>query len=90
MNTGPSYDGWAESLAKRLPSMGYMAARVLPDRSVAGMLQLLYTRAICLGCHEDGWATRFCFEDVPLAHRRFAELQSEDDEPAGYVARRWA
>lgn len=78
----------AWELAAMLPLQGYMAARVLPDGSVAALLQLVYTRAICLGCIREGWATRFCFEDQKLADRRFAALASEDDEPAGYVARR--
>lgn len=80
----------AVDLALRLPSMGYRDARVLPDGSVAALLDLLFTRAICLGCHEDGWTRRFCFEDRALADQRYVELQSEDDVPAGHVARRTA
>ena len=78
----------AVDLALALPSMGYRAARVLPDGSVAALLDLIYTRAICLGCHAEGWTTRFCFEDRALADQRFIELHSEDDVPAGHVARR--
>ena len=63
--------------------------RVLPDGSVAALCDLLFTRAICLGVTREKWSMRFCFEDRTLADKRFAELQSEDDEPAGYVARRW-
>lgn len=80
----------AESLAARLPSMGYIAARVLPDGSVAALVRLISTRAICLGCTEEGWSRRFCFKDQALADQRFAELVTEDDVPAGFVARRWA
>lgn len=67
---------------------GYRAARVLPDGSVAALRDLLYTRAIMLGCNRDSYELRFCFEDRALADKRFAELHSEDDEPEGYVARR--
>lgn len=67
---------------------GYRAARVLPDGSVAALLDLMFTRAICLGVNDEAWTRRFCFEDKALADRRFAELVSEDDEPQGYVARR--
>lgn len=77
----------AHALAEALDPC-YLTTRVLPDGSVAALLELMFTRAICLGCTEYGWARRFCFEDRALASRRFAELQSEDDEPAGYVARR--
>ena len=69
-------------------SQGYLAVRVLPDGSIACLGDLLFTRAIYLGCDRDGWARRFCFEDRALASKRFYELQSEDDEPKGFIARR--
>jgi hypothetical protein len=69
---------------------GYRAARVLPDGSIAALLDLAFTRAICLGVTRWGWENRFCFEDRALADRRFAALESEDDEPAGYTERRTA
>lgn len=64
----------AHALAEELES-GYLATRVLPDGSVAALLDLLFTRAICLGCTSVGWSRRFCFEDRSLASLRFAELQ---------------
>lgn len=67
---------------------GYLEARVLPDGSVAGLADLLFTRSIALGCNLEGWAVRYCFEDRMLADQRFAELMSEDDVPAGHVATR--
>lgn len=79
----------ANVLAKKLREEHYYRdVRVLPDGSVAALVDLLFTRAIALGCTELGWSTRFCFEDKALADKRFSELQSEDDEPQGYVARR--
>jgi len=69
---------------------GYIAARVLPDGSVAALLDLAYTRAICLGVTRWGWENRFCFEDRALADRRFARLESEEDVPVGFIARRTA
>ena len=71
-----------------LESGDYLDARVLPDGSVAALIRLIYTKAICLGCSRAGFESRFCFSDFELAHQRFAELQSEDDEPAGHIARR--
>lgn len=67
---------------------GYIDARVLPDGTVAGLQDLLFTRAIVLGCTRDGWAQRFCFEDRSLALQRYAQLAGEDDVPAGHVASR--
>ena len=78
----------AADLAVQMRNWGYLNTRVLPDGSVAGLVELVTTRAIVLGCTEDGWSRRFCFADRGLADRRFAELQSEDDEPQGYIARR--
>lgn len=62
--------------------------RVLPDGSVALLRELLFTRAICLGCTTWGWASRFCYEDRERASRVFQELQTENDVPTGWVARR--
>lgn len=66
----------------------YLQVRVLPDGSVAALGRLLFTTAIYLGCHEAGWARRFCFSDGRVAEERFTALRCEDDEPPGYVARR--
>ena len=81
-------DQAALDLVRRLPALGYRAARVLPDGSVAALCDLMFTRAICLGCTDDGWTSRFCFEDRALANLRFEQLQSEDDVPDGFVTRR--
>lgn len=81
----------AEALAAHVMAMGdgqYEAVRVLPDLSVAFLSPLLFTTSICLGADRCGYARRFCFESAELARQRFAELVSEDDEPAGYIARR--
>ncbi len=69
-------------------TQGCLATRVLPDGSVAALKELLFTRAIHVGCAGEGWAHRFCFADRALASQRFAELQSEDDVPVGHVATR--
>ncbi|MBK6593662.1 MAG: hypothetical protein IPG23_13470 [Burkholderiales bacterium] len=67
---------------------GYRDARVLADGSVAALIDLLYTHAIATGCSWDGWGNRYCFEDIALADKRFAELRSEDDVPEGHIATR--
>lgn len=77
----------ADALAREI-ALRFLAVRVLPDGSVAGLLDLLYTRAIVLGCSTTGYDRRFCFEDRHLAARRFTELRSEDDQPEGAVAQR--
>lgn len=68
---------------------GYVTIRVLPDNTVAATYDLMYTRAIMLDLECNGcYGRRFCFEDRTLAEQRLQELQSSDDEPQGYIARR--
>lgn len=66
----------------------YIDVRVLSDGTVAALHDLLYTRSIMLDCNKRFWGNRFCFKDRNLATQRFYELQSCDDEPQGYIARR--
>ena len=77
----------ASRIVDRIKDM-YLSVKVLPDGSIAALGDLMFTRAIYLGCDLYGYGNRFCFEDRQLADQRFAELQSEDDEPQGYIARR--
>jgi hypothetical protein len=76
----------AEIIAKIEPE--YLAVRELEDGSIAAVGELLYTRAIFLGCDEYGFSRRFCFQNRTLALLRFAELRTEDDVPQGAIARR--
>lgn len=77
-----------DALLAFLKDEGYLDAKRLPDGSYACLLKLMFTVAIITGCTRHGYGNRFCFEDPTLALQRYAELQSEDDEPAGYIARR--
>ena len=78
-----------ERLAAKLRASGdYPAVRVLPDDSVAAVMPLITTTSVILGCTSWGYARRFCFKSPALALQRFVELQSEDDEPEGWIARR--
>lgn len=79
----------AQALADLLAGQ-YRDVRVLPDGSVACLQDLMFTRAILLGVNADSFTRRFCFENRDLATRRFVALQSEDDVPAGFIARRGA
>jgi hypothetical protein len=68
---------------------GYAVVRRLPDGSIAGLMPLLTTLAICLGVTRTcAYERRFCFRDRELAAIRYTELQSEDDTPEGWHARR--
>lgn len=67
---------------------GFLDVRELPDGSVAAVGDLYSTRAIYLGMTRNGWERRFCFADRMLALVEYSKLQSEDDEPTGWIARR--
>lgn len=67
---------------------GYKNLRVLADGCIVGTLELMFTRAIFINLNRWSYEKRFCFEDRELALTELAKLQSEDDEPTGYVARR--
>lgn len=85
MMSFPEANQLATELAAANPTY---TCRVLPDNTVACTFNLMFTRAIALGCDRHSWKRRFCFEDRDLAIQRFIELKSENDEPQGYVARR--
>lgn len=79
----------AHKLAEFVTRLGYSKARVLPDGTVAALGDLAFTRAVFTGLTETGWSARYCFANYALADRRFAELQSEEDVPAGHTAVRF-
>lgn len=72
----------------RVFQAGYDAARRLPDGSIAAVGNLMFTRAIYVGCTADGWAKRFCYDDPALADAEYEALRSQYDVPGGYIARR--
>ncbi len=75
-------------LQQLLDENHYYEARELPDGTVAALYRLMFTTAICTGIDDFGYAYRWCFEDPALALRQLSLLQSMDEEPVGYVARR--
>lgn len=63
--------------------------KVLPDNSLAMRVRLMFTTAICLGVGEiSPYTTRWCYEDMEACQKAWDSLQSEDDEPTGWVAKR--
>lgn len=67
----------------------YLEVKVLPDDSIAMLVELAFTRAICLGTDEvTPFTRRYCFADRELATKLFQDLQSEDDVLTGWVATR--
>ncbi|OSZ75462.1 hypothetical protein CAP37_08660 [Hydrogenophaga sp. IBVHS1] len=66
----------------------YLQVRRLPDGSIAALQDLLFTRALFLGCTYWGWERRFCFSDRERAASEFNKLVSDEDIPEGWIARR--
>ena len=67
----------------------YFNVRKLPDGTYAALYKLMFTTAICTGLSFSGWAYRYCFDDPELAAQELAKLEAMDDEPKGFIARRW-
>ena len=67
----------------------YFNLRKLPDGTYAALHNLMFTTAICTGLNWTGWAYRYCFDDPELAAQELAKLEAMDDEPTGFIARRW-
>lgn len=78
------------SLIDEIKSMSstYIDVRELADGTIVGIGELMFTRAIYMDMDRFGWGRRFCFEDRELASAEYAKLESGDDEPTGFIARR--
>lgn len=71
-----------------LRDQGYQNLRTLEDGTVVGSGDLMFTHALYIDLNEYGWSKRFCFEDKNLAISELNKLQSGDQEPSGFIARR--
>jgi hypothetical protein len=66
----------------------YERVRQLPDGSFAALSGLAFTTGVYLGVTRWGYERRYCFVSRAEALAALDALQSEDDEPAGWIARR--
>ena len=73
---------------EEIEHMGYQNVRQLPDGTWAGTIELLYTRAICTNITPLSYSYRWCFEDRQRAVDELNKLESMDDTPTGWIARR--
>jgi hypothetical protein len=84
-----TYTGAEARLLERIKQLGgYQVVDILRDGTIIGLGDLMFTRAIYMDMDLNGWGKRFCFEDRDLAVTEYAKLQTGDDEPTGWVARR--
>lgn len=78
-----------DELLARIKELGaYREVRLLEDRSVMAIGDLMFTRAIYMDADLNGWGRRFCFENRALADSEFQRITSGDQEPVGWIARR--
>jgi hypothetical protein len=80
-----------EALLDRIRELGcggYQVVSYLKDGTIIGLGDLMFTRAIYMDMDLNGWGKRFCFENKDRAVEEFAKLQTGDDEPTGWIARR--
>ncbi|CAB5224443.1 hypothetical protein UFOVP393_80 [uncultured Caudovirales phage] len=78
-----------EALRSRIQQLGnYLVVDFLRDGTIIGLGELMFTRAIYIDLDLNGWGKRFCFEDKDLAFEEYMKLQTGDDEPTGWIARR--
>lgn len=80
--------GEAEYLEKVAQAHGFELYKQLPDGTIIGVRNLMYTRAIFWDCEMMGQAKRFCYKDFDLADAQFHLIQNSDIEPTGWIATR--
>jgi len=68
--------------------MGYTQPRQLRDGTWVALLQLMFTTGICVGLDRAGYARRYCFDDIEKCLTEYQKLQSINDEPKGWIAKR--
>jgi len=76
------------AFASYLVANKYTAARTLEDGTVAALIPLLFTTAMCTNIGWIGYGNRFCFESTERAYSELQKLAACDEEPSGWIARR--
>lgn len=66
----------------------YIGAKRLPDGSYAAVVKLVSTEAICLGVTYGGIEKRYCYDQLANLLIAFHQLQSQHDEPTGWLSSR--
>lgn len=81
----------SQSFLDDIKAMGggsYQDVRQLDDGTIVGIGRLLYTTAIYMDLSLWGWGQRFCYDKAELAVAEYRKLQTGNDEPEGWIARR--
>jgi hypothetical protein len=89
MNTNTASLDKTIDIIEEIKELGeYRDVRLLDDGSIIAIGELMFTRAIYMDVNLYGWERRFCFQDRALADAEFKKLQTGEEEPVGWIARR--
>jgi len=76
-------------MLEHLKDSHYKDLRVLPDGTIIGTIDLMFTRGLVVDLDWNGWGHRYCYKDRSLATVACLALQTGDDQPIpGFVAER--
>jgi hypothetical protein len=68
---------------------GFIGAKLLADDSYAGIINLAFTHAICMGVSKNGdYSRRYCYSTMLACVTAYMNLESLESEPTGWLARR--
>jgi len=67
---------------------GYQCPLQLKDGTWVALLPLIYTTAIVMGLDDTCYSKRYCFESLFDAFDQLMLLESTDNEPVGWIAKR--
>jgi hypothetical protein len=67
----------------------FIEARRLTDGTYVGVLNLMFTKGLCIGITPlTSYERRYCYESLGDALAEYRLLQTGDDVPSGWIARR--
>lgn len=72
-------------MERLLRAEGYHPIRQLPSGEWAAVFDMLTTAALCVGCDESSYRTRFCYERRADAKRALREWDGAGDPPGPWV-----
>lgn len=81
-------DAEAEAEFREMLERDYMHVRLLADGVWIGLIEMLYTTALCVGLDRYGYERRYCYEDGHIAFLELQKMQSGRDVPRGWIAAR--
>lgn len=74
-----------QDIADYMAANGYLALRLMPDGSVAGVNKFLFTYGLCTRLDFVGYHARWCFEMLDDALRALNEYDGIGDPPGPWI-----